>query len=761
MTKNGIGIFTLLFLTVSLVSTASSAVIRGYVSDVTSGEPLPAATVVVKDTDRGTSTNLDGYFAIDFVDPGVHTLHVTYLGYQGLDIEVIVNIAVMEPLQIEIQPGALDLAEVEVSHEMEDTRVERLSPTVSTVPVEAKLIRMMPSLGAEMDVLRALQNIPGVKASSDLSSALYVRGGSPDQTLIMMDHNVVYNPTHLFGIFSAFNADAIKHVELKKGGFPAEYGGRSGSVLEVITKEGNRKKHEGLFSLGLISARASLEGPLPDKRGSYAASLRRTYMDPVLKIMRETQDIDLPNYYFYDANGKINLDLTDRTTLSIAGYWGDDQLNMDFGPDDTRLHMYLSWGNRTLTGRFRHALGRNMFLSFGGAVSRYRSKWSFSNEDVLIDKARNRLDDYSLKSDLEIFCCNHKIKTGFWLSQYDIFFREEAEDLVYVEVDEKVNNYALYIQDKWRVSPLVEIMPGLRGYYHEEGDHLALDPRFAAVYHWDPQLRFKLAGGRYTQFINIATFGEGFSNFDLWIPIDESMKPSYTNQAVVGVEYDGNHALEYTVEGYYTDMHNIAALDPMVDQGEDASDAFVQGDGEAYGVELMLRRKAGRLNGWVGYSLSWSRRRFENSLINNGNWYYPKWDRRHDFIAVVNYKLSNSWDVSGSWRYNTGQGFTAGKGIHTRRWARFSPEDRGNYGRTILPGSKNNYRFPADHRLDLTLSYNHLLLKLQAKLNISIFNVYNRRSYWIRSYDLTMNPVEVSDIKLLPVLPLISYEVRV
>lgn len=734
--------------------------IRGYVIDATSREPLPAATVLIEESDKGASTNLDGYFVIDFIEAGEYSLLVSHLGYREKYQTVVAQEYSREVVYLELIPGAVQLEEAVVSIESQTVKTERIAPTVSTVPISAKLVRRMPSLGGEMDVLRALQTIPGVKASSDISSALYVRGGSTDQTLILMDHNVVYNPSHLFGLFSTFNADAVKHLELMKGGFSAEYGGRSGSVLEVITNDGNRKKTEGMFSLGIISSRGSLEGPLPRRVGSYAISLRRTYMEPVLELMRKTMDTDLPDYYFYDANGKLNLDLTDRTTLTLAGYWGNDRLDAEFGPEDSRLQMYMSWGNKTFSTRLRHALNSSIYLSISTAVSKYNSEWSIENDDVLFDRARDRLYDRSVKSDLEIYHGNHKFKTGIWFSQYDIVFKEEREDVVLVDVDEVVNNYAGYIQDHWKVNSFLEVKPGIRFYYHDEGEHKVVDPRLAMVYHWDPRLRFKLAGGRYSQFINLMTFGESFTNFDLWIPIDESMTPSRSDQVITGLEYDFPDELELTVEAYYTDMKNIAIVDPMVKEAEVASDAFLEGKGYAWGFEWMLRRKEGRLNGWLGYSLSWVRHKFPDSAVNAGNWYYPKWDRRHDFIAVANYRLSPAWDLSWTWRYNTGQGYTQAKGLYSRLQEGISAEDYGNHGVAVLTGTKNNYRFPDDHRLDFTASWNHKLFNLDAKLNISVYNVYNRRSHWFKYFDTYENPVEITDVKLLPVLPLLSYELR-
>jgi len=755
----------ILVLPLMVAADLNAAPLRGFVVDAASGEPLPSASISIEGTQYGTATNSDGYFVLHHSKTGMLSVTVSYLGYVMRKLEIDATTDDSKPFRIElVRKGLLMKGATIKARKTEDEEV-RSSPRVSTVPVDAKIIKMMPSLGGEMDVLRALQSIPGVKASSDLSSALYVRGGSPDQTLILMDNTVVYNPSHLFGLFSTFNTDAVKRIELIKGGFPAEYGGRSGSVLAVITNDGNRKESQGLFSVGLVSAKGAYEGPLPNGKGSYAFSGRRTYFDPMLTAMRDALGEDLPSYYFYDVNGKVNFDISDRTTFTLAGYQGDDVMKFNLGPSDERLYFELGWGNKTLTSRLRHAINRDLYISGGVGVSEYNSNWMMEDTSITLDEGVNKLQDISYKADLEYHGLeDHQIKTGVWVSRYGFKFRESGEDLVYVDVAGHVNNYAAYVQDNWRINPIYEVQLGLRGYYHEAGSHRALDPRAALVYHYDDRRRVKLAVGRYTQWMNLMTFGEGFTSFDTWFPIDGSMNPPHSDQVIIGYEWDREDGYEITTEAYYTEMLDVAQFDPMVDSGESLREAFAVGRGFAYGGEIMLQKKVGRLTGWLGYSLSWTKRRFPNSTINAGNWYYPKWDRRHDFIVTTAYPLSDSWDLSASWRYNTGQGFTQALGVYTTRYADLDPSDFANDNRTVLPGSKNNYRFPDDHRLDLTATYKHLFMGMDnypAKLNFSIFNAYSRRSYWGRmNDDPVANPIVITDAKLLPILPLISYEVR-
>ncbi|MBL7191238.1 TonB-dependent receptor [bacterium] len=752
-------IFTLLCL-ITIVQ--AEGIIRGYVIDAYSAEPLPVVNILVEGTKRGACTNLDGYFVIDNLQPKVYNLIISFVGYHTAEKQVVVTYEVMNPLKIELIPSSVELEDVVVEIEAEEKAEDiRKSPRVSVVPVDKATIRSLPSLMAETDVLRAIQTIPGVKSSSDANSSIFVRGGSPDQTLILLDHNILFNPTHMFGLFSTFNADAVKYLELKKGAFPAYYGGRMGSVLEVITNDGNRRKAEGMASIGIISARASLEGPLPNNKGSYAIAGRRTYMEPVLEIMRNAMDVELPDYYFYDVNGKVNFDLTDRTTLTVGAYRGNDVMDMEMGDTDNRYSLGLQWGNRSIYSRLRHAMSRNLFVSLVAAWSRYHSDFSIANEDVTINDYYNTFMDWTFKGDVEYMGQEkHKFKTGFWARRYYTHFYSRTEDVSYVDVEEHTYNYSIFAQDEWRIHPLFEIQPGIRVYYHEAGQHFMVDPRMAMVYYFNPQIRFKLAGGRYSQFINIITVGEGFNMFDMWVPVDDSVEPSYADQIVFSVEYDPKEDLQFTTEAYYTDMNRITNFDYMnTGTDDEAKDAFIIGDGYAYGLEWMLRRTEGRWTGWLGYSLSWTKRRFPGSFMNGGGWFYPKWDRRHDFIAVCNYAVNKRWDISATWRYNTGQGFTQGVGLTTIRLAGIDPEYWSNGANWVMTGEVNNYRFPADHRLDITASYKHTFFGLPAKLNISVYNAYNRRSFWRRFYNTNENPVEVEDVKLLPVIPLLSYEV--
>ncbi|MBD3166891.1 TonB-dependent receptor plug domain-containing protein [bacterium] len=765
-------LLTLLALTVS--TSFAGTPIRGFVIDKQSGEPLPVANVTVEGMQRGSSTNLDGFFAIPNMDPGTYTLKVSYLGYHGIEYDVEVTKDVMEPIRIELLPASVALEEVVYTVKESDEEADRVSPKVSTVKMDAANIRMVPAFAGETDVLRVVQQIPGVKSSSDISSALYVRGGSSDMTLLQMDQSTVYNPSHLFGLFSTFNADAVKHLDLMKGGFPAKYGGRSGSVLEVITNDGNRNETKGNVNIGVVSAKGAIEGPLPNEMGSYAFSGRRTYFDPLLTALRNSSDdfSDLPNYYFYDLNGKVNYDITDRTTLTVGAYRGRDILDAEFGPEDSRITLDTYWGNTTYHTRLRHVLPRNAFFTLGAAYSQYRSGLESYNEDELFFEFRNRFNDLALRADFEYYGMEkHVIETGVETHVYDVNTRQRDSEVTYVSIDTTNVNVAHYIQDKWRINGRWEILPGLRTYYHEDGDRIEFDPRMAAVFYWNDNTRLKLAGGRYHQFVYAIATGGGFTFFDIWVPFDGSVDPMYSDQIVFGWEHDPTDEWNLTFEAYYNDLHNVLNFNTQIDRGQSVQDAFIQGEGYAYGFEWMARKKAGKITGWLGYSLSWTKRRFADSYFNDGAWYYPKWDRRHDFMAVGTYQLSKSWDVSAAWRYNTGQGFSRIKGVFwdDGGYPLIDPDENLSNGGIVQEyGSVNNYRYPADHRLDITFTYKHKFFGNDARLNFSIYNAYSRRALWFRDYEILKEvnngeseyKMDESDIKLLPILPLFSYEVR-
>lgn len=740
-----------------------AGVVRGFVKDKTSEEPLPAANVVLSGTQRGSSTNLDGYFHIPGVAEGQYVLIATYMGYQTGKIKINVSSEMDSLIVIKLLPSAYRGEEAVFIEDKLDESEIKLKPQVSTIAVKGDMIRQIASLAGENDVMRAMQTVPGVKSSSDLSSALYVRGSNPSMTLIQMDQSTIYNTSHMFGIFSTFNPEAVKHIELMKGAFPAEYGGRAGSVLQVVTKDGNRNEFNGNASVGVVSSRASMEGPLPNDLGSYSISGRRTYMDLVISALDKYYDIDdIPDYFFYDTNGKFNIDITDRTVLTIGAFTGRDKMD-----DHTETRGYgqqykMAWGNTAAYTKLRHVLPFDAFLTASVTYSKYKATYDYYNNSDKYLSFDNGFNDLAYLLDMEYYGIkNHKIKTGLQANYYELDFGINYRDYNRASIKEDSWNTSFFLQDQWRLSANWEILPGGRFYYQTSNKKTFFDPRMSLVYFYDTNSRIKLSGGRYHQFLDLYTIGnELISFFDFWIPNDGSYDPVYADQIVVAYEIETSDGYDYTVEAYLNEFHNIHEKNERGDRGNEAGDYFLHGNGRTYGLEFMLRKNSGRWTGWIGYSLAWSKQRFPNSYLNDGDWYYPRWDRRHDFIAVTSYKLNEKWDMSATWQYMTGQGYTRIQGVYSQYNPMIDPSYFEDYGRELRPSSVNNYRLPADHRLDVTFSYNHTFFDNPAKLNICLYNVYNRRGVRQRYYDPSINPVQQKDTKRLPILPLISYEVK-
>ncbi|MDK9698797.1 MAG: TonB-dependent receptor, partial [bacterium] len=513
-------------------ATVQAATIRGFVRDHSSRETIPGASVQIANTNIGTPANLDGFYILSNLSAGNYTLRFSAMGYAVLTKPVTLDANAVKTLDVELAVTGVQQKEIEVIGEREENDEGRQTAKVSSVVIESQRIKNIPALAGEVDILRMIQAIPGVKSTSDISTGLNVRGGNSAMCLIQMDQSAVYNPSHMFGIFSTFNGDAVKHLQLMKGGFSAEYGGRAGSILEVVTKEGNRNETKGNVSLGIVSSRALIEGPLPGKQGSYALSGRRTYFDFILDPLRKNEDFkDLPDYYFYDANGKLNWDFNEKTTLTVAGYTGLDDMTVEAGDDDSRFKISTQWGNRTFASRLRHVVSTDAFVTFGYTYSRYASDFSIYNEGRQMMAFTNQFHDQMLRTDGEYHgISNHTFRTGIEAHRFSVVVKSMNEKTTQADINGHSWNIAHYLQDNWKLAPKLEMKYGLRWYWHEMGKWTKFDPRLAFVYHYNPMTRFKLAGGRYHQWIELINGDASGASFEIWVPNDGSISPMYSDQ---------------------------------------------------------------------------------------------------------------------------------------------------------------------------------------------------------------------------------------
>ncbi|MCY3737630.1 MAG: TonB-dependent receptor [Gemmatimonadaceae bacterium] len=732
---------------------AGTATVSGFVRDLRDGESLPYAAVsaTVDGRETGTLSNADGYYALPGIRPGTLVLTVRHIGYAAHRDTL--SLAAGQALRrdIELEREELKMAAVVVEAEAEEADSE-LSRQASVVLVPMKSLQKMPAMG-EADLLRSLHLLPGVQAASDYSSGLYVRGGGPDQTGILLDQVRLYNPSHAFGFFSTFNPDAIKDVTFYKGAYPARYGGNLGAVLDVQNRDGNRRRFSNTGGVSMISSRLVSEGPLG--RGSWMAAGRRTYIDPALRALRRSaDDLDGLGYWFYDLNAKINTQLTPDDNLMVSAYGGADHLDITVSDSTNTLSFGNEWGNRALTGRWTHLFTPALFGRAILLYSRYHS-------DIILDlfgtpvEIRNKVREVTLKGDFDWFASpDHTLRAGVDLTRfrfdYKVRFEEYREEQI-------VEPYLLsaYVQEDWQATPLTEVRLGLRGSWYEEGGRLSLNPRFSLSRILREGWRVKVAGGSYRQYLQLVST-EGFGGGDVWVSLDETVEPGRSYQGVTGLEWEPSGDWRVGLESYYTDLANLVVLDE--DQAENAEqrtseDVFkTGGEGYAAGLELFAEKRRGRLTGWLGYTLGWTRRKFPE--VDEGRAFPPKYDRRHDLSLTARY-TSGRWTWTTSLVYATGQAYTpAGARYTLRDPASGRPVDR------LLAAQRNSARMLPYHRLDAGVRRQARLFGAEVEYYLQIFNLYNRRNEWFIQYDPEDSEREPTVVRMLPIVPTFGFDFR-
>lgn len=727
---------------------------HGYIVDSRNGETLIAANIAILETGRRTTSNSSGYYSLTNLQPGTYTLIASYIGYHRFERVVELEAGQALRLDIELVSESFELEEIVVTSEKEEEARRNIG--MASMPVQQ--IREVPAV-MEPDVFRSVQLLPGVKAASDFSSGLYIRGGSPDQTLILLDETTVYNPSHFFGFYSTFNPDAVKDIQLYKGGYPARYGGRLGSVLSVYNKDGNRNELQGRVSVGMLASRAMLEGP--HKWGSWMFAVRRSTLEPLLAAMRQEIDNVPDLFYFVDLNGKVNFDVSEKDRFSVAFYSGGDRVVFPFEED---AEISLGYGNRTLSTNWRHIFSERLFGTVTLTASRYFNTPEFEIAGTPFDR-NNNVYDYSAKADLEYLPgANHTLSTGFWTGYRKLTFRDRFDNEV--TFNERIENtYAsFYLQDRWQPSDRWVLEAGVRGNWFSSGDYVRIEPRASMEFRPSNRVRLQAAYGRYYQFLTLVT-NEAFSGFDLWLTTDDGVPPSWGDQYVLGVKSVPFDSWGFDVELYYRTMRDLFELNPFVvnASGMDYPELFRFGEGHAYGVEVFLERRIGRLTGFAGYTFGVTRRKFPgfNAPVLDdparARFYSPKYDRTHDVNLVLNYELSRRWKFTAIFNYATGQAYTEPTGrmqIIDMPWSNLVRE-------TFIVEKLNDARLPDYHRLDIAFTRKGTFFKIaDAEWQFQLINVYSRRNIWFYQYDFDKNPVEREEVALLPIIPSFSYTVH-
>jgi outer membrane receptor protein involved in Fe transport len=754
------------------ITTAQSThSLTGRVTDAQSGEGLAYATLSLPGLQLGGYTDDEGRFTLERVPQGSHTLVVNYVGY--LADTLLVEVPTKKPLSIGLSSESIQLGEVEIS----SADLNRLRSTdMGTATLTVEEIETLPTLFGEVDIMRTFQLLPGVTSSGDGNSSIFVRGGSYSQNLIRMDGATVYNPSHLLGIFSVFNSSAIADAQLLKGNFPAQYGGRLASVLDVTSRDGDRSRFGISGGVGLLASRLTIEGPIVPDRGSFLVTGRRTYMDQYLRFSPDRSQRER-RIYFYDLNARASYDLSPKDRLFVSVYHGRDEFKF-------RKSFNTNWGNTAATLQYQHLFSEKLILDMRGTYSNF--DYAFITDDGFNNWTYSSgIRDFGGQAGLA-FSPSSSVQLRAGGELYYHFFQngnvtpgDQSNAIPFDFPQRRAVSGAAYGQADFDLGPRWRFQVGLRYnrftqigkdtiygfedpnspvptdtvfYNHFEPivTYGGFDPRLGIRYQLNDQSSLKASYARTRQFLHVASNATASLPVDVWVPANQMVPPQWADQVSAGYfRFINNMRWETSAEVYYKRMYNQAELR---DNAEIFTNKFMDrellfGDGWAYGAEFFLKRRKGPITGWVSYTLAWSTRQFQE--INQGRVFYAPNDRRHNLAIVLNHEFSKRVSVSTSWTYTTGQWVTipAGKLILDGQVVGVYPE-------------RYNYRMEDYHRLDLSLTlHSRERTRWHGSWNFSIYNAYNRKNPWAFDIDTSEDGEyqETNKIYLFGIVPSVTY----
>jgi hypothetical protein len=734
----------------------------------------------------GARTNKFGFYSIANVPQGSYLLVVRGIGYKPfvrrvkVESEARLN-AVRQNIQMELQDVRSQEITVEGARDVSPTR------DISAVTISTEFAKKMPTLGGESDIFRTLQLLPGIKAGSEVSSGLYVRGGSPDQNLVLLDGVIVYNPSHLGGFLSTFNSDAIRDVRVIKGAFPAEYGGRLSSVIDLTMKEGSKEKISGAGNISLIASRLTIEGPITEDL-TFMVSGRRTYFDLLIAAATANQPSGtiVPNYYFYDLNAKVNYKISENDRLFASGYFGRDVFTA--GSDAQNQRVGIDWGNATANLRWTHVVSPSLFTNFSAIYTDYKFSSDLAGGGNFSFNSLSQIRDFMLRGDAQWFPTQqHVVKAGVEATfhQFRTLVSSNNDDFNAFLANSELGlnttipslEAALYVQDEWTDAFDVDglsLNGGLRLAYFQQGARVLPEPRLSAAYTFNTEaglpITLKGAFAVANQFLHLVVRNDLALPTDAWFPSTAGILPANSTQYVLGAETKlFNNEVLVSVEGYYKSMRNLlefkdnATFSLFAPREQD----LTRGVGEAYGVELFINKQIGAFTGWIGYTLSWTTRTFAD--LNNGKPFFPRYDSRNDVSVTFNYKFSDAWELGASWVFQSGQAYTMPSGqFIIDPGVAYQPTSptgaqtslpfvqafsRGPYSLQLYT-ERNGFRLPPFHKLDVNFTHYFRWFDLPFNVAISVYNVYNRRNPF--AWVIDANKGEVVQYTLFPIIPTLS-----
>jgi hypothetical protein len=750
--------------------------LSGYIKDKSSGEDLIGASIIAVGTGKGTSTNSYGYYALT-LPAGSYSIKVSYIGYKTIEEKV--NLQVNTKMDFKLDADNV-LGEIEVHGDAPRTQLDKTQ--MSKMDLNIEQVKKLPVLFGEVDVLKTLQLLPGVQSGSEGSTGFFVRGGAQDQNLIILDEATVYNASHLFGFFSVFNSDAIKNVELYKGDFPAKYGGRLSSVVDITLKDGNKEKFSGEGGIGLIASRLTLEGPLVKGKSSFIISGRRTYVDLFTNYLndRNTNNPNwriIPGYYFYDLNTKVNYDLSTTDRVFLSGYFGRDVFSFNRG----NFGFGFNWGNATGTARWNHVYNPKLFENTTATFTDY--EYNISNTSNIIQfNLGSHIQDWTIKTDFDYIASEkHYIRFGasevYHIFDISRFQLQTSDNTMSTTMGNTLygNEVGAYASDDWDISKRFKLNYGLRwsAFFAKDKTYQGPEPRVAARYKLTDDISLKASYTHMNQYVHLVSNSGSTLPTDIWYPSNANVVPMKCDQVTAGLTtLVLGDKLTITDELYYkqyqdlVDYKNGAQL--FLNKNLDTN--FVFGKGWSYGNEIFIQKQSGRFTGWIAYTLAWTQVQFNGNTtetkINNGEVFYAKYDQRHNISVVASYDITDRLTASATFVYQTGSNTSL-----PTSYALIQDIPGSNAYTNTSEDTRNNVRLPAYNRLDLSVVWKFKPKWGKSDLTLSVYNVYSRANPYIIYIDIpeskadnkTLNiptGVTVQQISLFPIIPSLTYNFK-
>jgi hypothetical protein len=784
--KTGIIICCLFF---AQVLFAQKSTLSGYLKDAETGEALIGGRIYIDSLKIGVASNIYGFYSLTLPN-GTHDVMFSFVGKEPIKTRVILD------QNVELDINLADnntLEEIVVTGE----KKQQESTEMSTVTLSMEKVKTLPVLLGEKDIIKTLQLLPGVQSGSEGSSGIYVRGGGPDQNLILLDGVPIYNANHLFGFFSVFNADAINQVKLVKGGFPAEYGGRISSVIDIRMNEGDMKKIHGEGSVGIISSKLMLNGPIIKDKTSFMITGRRTYIDllarPIIKAANSQNGNDqvTGGYFFYDVNAKLNHIINANNRVYLSAYLGNDKFYVNSEYDyinqtDSKTYIEestggIKWGNKIVALRWNHKFNPKLLLNTTLNYSDYRFSTGFGLTSYEQGNQANPTQDFSFEylSGITDFGGNmnfyyypspkhdvqfgigqtyHTFKPG--VNQLKLSDGSSDLDTSFGSARTYAHEFYGYIQDDFSISKRLSLNAGLHfaNFFVREKLYNSLQPRASFNFQLDDKSSLKASYAKTTQFLHLLTNTSIGLPTDLWVPVTDSIPPQQGNQVAFGYTRELPKGYRVGAEAYYKTMKNL------IEYKEGASffgsnqnwEGLVEvGNGYSYGLEMLFEKRTGKTTGWIGYTLSWTNRQFAN--INNGEEFPYRYDRRHDISFVLTHKFNDKVDIGVVWVYGTGNAITLAL-------QKYNSSGGVEFGESEVNhiDQRNGYRMPSYHRLDLGVNIHKPKKWGEATWSFGLYNAYNRQNpfYLDIGYLKNGNEKVLKQISLFPILPSISYSFK-